>query len=411
MSQVASSTVTKRNLSLMTAILCWSGMVVMSSLYVTIPLISLFADLYSITPTQAAATGSIFSMGFAIGCLIFGALSDKYGRKQVIITGLVALMLISLLLGMVENFFWMVVLRGLQGFAAATFSPVALAYAVEMFPAEKRVRTIGFISTGFLVAGIVGQIVSGLISEQYGWNAVFYLLAGVYAITAFLILRFLPKGEIQQAHANIWEPLKQIGRVFSQRNLVLSYIVALVLLMSFVSMYTVLGNYLSGPDFGLNKEEILYVRSIGALGMLVSPLSGRLSIRFGVRTVLRGGLLLAIAGLTSLGMLSSLPLLIIMSLIFVTGIAISVPALVSLVGQLGGKARGIAVSVYTFVLFAGTSLGPIISIRFMEMGSYLLTFVLLALILSIGLLAALLIHREIPEENVELGSKAAKIQR
>ncbi|MNE71613.1 Major Facilitator Superfamily protein [compost metagenome] len=112
-----------------------------------------------------------------------------------------------------------------------------------------------------------------------------------------------------------------------------------------------------------------------------------------------------------MGMLSSLPLLIIMSLIFVTGIAISVPALVSLVGQLGGKARGIAVSVYTFVLFAGTSLGPIISIRFMEMGSYLLTFVLLALILSIGLLAALLIHREIPEENVELGSKAAKIQR
>ncbi|XOK61532.1 MFS transporter [Paenibacillus elgii] len=398
MLQLANSSLPKRNYSLMTAVLCWSGMAVMSSLYVTIPLISLFADLFGITPTQAAAAGSVFSLGFAIGCLIYGALSDKYGRKKVIVIGLMALTLISLLLGAIDSFFWLLVLRGLQGAAAATFSPVALAYAVEMFPAEKRVTTIGFISTGFLVAGIVGQVVSGLISQQYGWNAVFYVLAGAYAVTAFLVIRFLPKGEIQQAHANIWEPLKQIGSVFSQKNLLLSYAIALVLLMSFVSMYTVLGSYLSGPDFGLTKQEILYVRSIGVIGMLLSPLSGRLAKRFGVRAVLRGGLLLAMAGLASLGLMSSLPLLIMLSLVFVAGIALSVPALVSLVGQLGGKSRGIAVSVYTFILFAGTSLGPILSIRFMETGSYVLTFVLLALILGIGLLAALLIHRETPEE-------------
>lgn len=398
MLQLANSSLPKRNYSLMTAVLCWSGMAVMSSLYVTIPLISLFADLFGITPTQAAAAGSVFSLGFAIGCLIYGALSDKYGRKKVIVIGLMALTLISLLLGVIDSFFWLLVLRGLQGAAAATFSPVALAYAVEMFPAEKRVTTIGFISTGFLVAGIVGQVVSGLISQQYGWNAVFYVLAGAYAVTAFLVIRFLPKGEIQQAHANIWEPLKQIGSVFSQKNLLLSYAIALVLLMSFVSMYTVLGSYLSGPDFGLTRQEILYVRSIGVIGMLLSPLSGRLAKRYGVRAVLRGGLLLAMAGLASLGLMSSLPLLVMLSLVFVAGIALSVPALVSLVGQLGGKARGIAVSVYTFILFAGTSLGPILSIRFMETGSYVLTFALLALILGIGLLAALLIRRETPEE-------------
>ncbi|MEC0207821.1 MFS transporter [Paenibacillus ehimensis] len=399
MLQLANSSFPKRNYSLMTAVLCWAGMAVMSSLYVTIPLISLFAELFGVTPAQAAAAGSVFSLGFAIGCLIYGALSDKYGRKKVIVIGLMALTVVSLLLGVADSFFWILVLRGLQGAAAATFSPVALAYAVEMFPAEKRVTTIGFISTGFLVAGIAGQVVSGFISQQYGWNAVFYVLAGAYAVTALLVARLLPKGEIQQAHASIWGPLKQIGSVFSQKNLLLSYAVALVLLMSFVSMYTVLGSYLSGPDFGLTKQEILYVRSIGVIGMLLSPLSGRLSKRFGVRAVLRGGLLLAMAGLASLGLMSSLFLLIMLSLVFVAGIAIAVPALVSLVGQLGGKSRGIAVSVYTFILFAGTSLGPILSIRFMESGSYVLTFVLLALILGIGLLAALLIRRETPEEQ------------
>lgn len=391
----------QRNYSVMTAVLCWSGMAVMSSLYVTIPLISLFAEMFNITLTQAAATGSVFSLGFAIGCLIYGALSDKYGRKTIILIGLIALTLITLLLGMADHFAWIIALRFFQGAAAATFSPVALAYAVEMFPAEKRVTTIGFISTGFLVAGIVGQLVSSLISQQYGWNTVFYWLAAVYAATSLMIMRLLPKGEIQQAHVSIWAPLKQIGTVFTQKNLVLSYAVALVLLMSFVSMYTVLGNYLSGPDFGLSKQEVLYVRSIGVLGMLISPFAGNLAKRFGVRPVLRGGLCLAIVGLASLGMFSSLPVLIGMSVLFVAGIAISVPSLVSLIGQLGGKSRGIAVSVYTFILFSGTSLGPIVSIHFMKTYSYLITFVLLALVLGFGLLSASLIHRDTPEERGE----------
>ncbi|HBS47328.1 MAG TPA: MFS transporter, partial [Paenibacillus sp.] len=155
----------------MTIILCWTGLVVMSSLYVTIPLITLFAQLFEISTMNAAAAGSTFSIGFAIGCLIYGALSDKYGRKTVIFAGLLFLALISLILGTVHSFAWILALRGLQGAAAATFSPVALAYAVEMYPAEKRVTTIGFISTGFLIAGIVGQVVSSMLSEHYGWNA------------------------------------------------------------------------------------------------------------------------------------------------------------------------------------------------------------------------------------------------
>lgn len=399
MSRFIKPSVGSPNYSIMTIILCWSGMAVMSSLYVTLPLISMFADIFNITLTQAAATGSVFSLGFAMGCLIYGALSDKYGRKKVIFIGLIALTMISLLLGMVDNFAWVLVLRGLQGAAAPTFSPVALAYAVDMFPTERRVTTIGFISTGFLIAGIVGQVISSLISQQYGWNAVFYLLTIVYAVTTLLVLRLLPKDEVHQSYASIWSPLKQIGTLLTQKNLILNYIVALVLLMSFVSMYTVLGSYLSGPDFGLSTNEILFVRSIGVVGMLISPFAGKLAKRFGVRNVLRGGLCIAIAGLASLGLFPSLPLVIGMSLIFVAGIALAVPSLVSLISQLGGKSRGIAVSVYTFILFTGTSLGPIVSIYLMKWSSYLVTFLLLALVLGVGLLAACFAHRDKPEDT------------
>jgi len=382
----------KRNYLLMTAILCWAGLVVMSSLYVTIPLIPLFSNTFEVTATQAASAGSIFSLGFALGCLVYGALSDKYGRKKVIFIGLIALTLISLLLGIVHSFSAIIVLRGLQGAAAATFSPVALAYAVEMFPAQKRVTAIGFISTGFLVAGIVGQVLSGIVSQQYGWNAIFYLLAAVYSVTAIGVLKFLPTGSIQNANSSILEPIRRMGSMFARKDLLLAYLVALVLLMSFVSMSTVLGTYLSGPTFGLSQQDILYVRSCGILGMLVSPFAGRLTSRFGALAVLRGGLLLAVLSLASLGLISNLALLVVMSIVFIAGIALAVPSLISLVGHLGGKSRGIAVSLYTFILFAGTSLGPIISIQCLKNGSYPLTFILLTLVLGIGLLSACLIQ-------------------
>ncbi|PFS16603.1 MFS transporter [Bacillus cereus] len=376
----------------MTAVLCWAGMVVMSSLYVTIPLTSLFSDLFKVSLAQSAATGSIFSVGFAIGCLLFGAISDKYGRKKVIFIGLLALSIVSFFLGVVDSLFWLVILRGLQGIAAATFSPVALAYVVEMFPLEKKVTTIGFVSTGFLVAGIAGQVISTAVSQHFGWHMVFFLLSIVYIITAVLVQYSLPKGETSQSYTDIFGPIKQMGKAFTHKSLVLSYMIAFVLLMAFVNMYTVLGNYLISSTYNLTPEQILYFRLAGLFGMLLSPLAGRLTKRFGVRQVLQGGLLVAISSLSSMGFISNLPLLVMMSICFVIGIAISVPSLVSLVGQLGGEARGIAVSIYTFILFLGTSIGPIISIYLMKIGDYAQTFVLLGLILFIGFVSTLFIR-------------------
>lgn len=82
MMEIGKEVNSEKNYTIMTAVLCWSGMVVMSSLYVTIPLISLFSNIFNTSLTHSAATGSIFSVGFAIGCLLFGAISDKYGRKS-----------------------------------------------------------------------------------------------------------------------------------------------------------------------------------------------------------------------------------------------------------------------------------------------------------------------------------------
>ncbi|WP_342441292.1 MFS transporter [Lysinibacillus sp. FSL K6-0075] len=382
----------RANYALMTTILSWTGMVVMSSLYLTIPLISVFSDYFNISLTKAGFTSSVFSLGFALGCFFYGAISEKYGRKNVIVFGLFSLSMITLLLGLVNDFSFILLLRGLQGLAAATFSPVALAYTLEVFPNDRKVGTVGFISTGFLVAGIVGQVFSGYVSEHSHWHVIFYVLAAVYVMTALLVVWILPKGIIQNETKNIWAPLKRISIIFTNRNLIFSYIIAFVLLMSFVSMYIILGAYLTSDSFGMKSQNLIYIRGFGIIGMVMSPFAGKLAKRFNVLFVLKVALSLSIIALILMSFISTIAGLTIISILFVSGIALAVPSLVTLVSQLGWNMGGIAVSMYTVILFAGTSVAPFISVYLIQFGSFTVAFLLLATTLSTGLVSALMIN-------------------
>lgn len=352
---------------------------------------STFTNAFNVTAAQAAWTSSAFSFFYALGFLFFGPLSERYGRKQIILLGLISLTIVSPILGFLDTLSALIMFRGIQGVVAAAFAPAALAYVVEIFPFEKRVTAIGFVSTGFLMAGIVGQVFSSFISQQIGWNSVFYYLGGIYFITTILVAFLLPKGEIKNKDGNLLAAFKQIGDVLTNRSLLFCYIITVTLLLTFVGMYATLGNYLSAM-FNLGTDQILYIRSVGIIGMVLSPFAGRLVSKFGIQNVLRGGITLAVIGLAALGISSSLPILIIMSVIFVAGIAITVPTLITLVGRLGAHASGIAVTLYTFILFIGATLGPIISVFLLKTGNYLLTFEILALLLCIGLFVSFVIN-------------------
>ena len=379
------------NYSLITAILTWCGLAVVSSLYITIPLVSIFADAFHAAPSQSSWVSSSFSFTYAIGFLFFGTLSEKYGRRQTMLYGLVALCLLSPLLGLVHSLPGLILLRAVQGFAAASFGPVVLAYIVELYPIEKRVTTIGFVSTGFLMAGIIGQVFSSMISINLGWSYVFYILGGIYLLSAILFGGLVPRGEVKKNQVSMGSTFRQIRAVFSNTSLLFCYLVTITLLFSFVGMYSTLGNYLSQTPFALSSNQILLVRAVGIVGMLASPFAGRLAGKFGAKRVLQGGLLLATAGLVIIGISSNLPILIGMSIVFVTGIAISVPTLITLIGSIAGEARVIGVTLYTFILFIGATLGPIAAMNLMKFGSFILTFEVLAFIIGSGLLASFLV--------------------
>ncbi|WP_127492800.1 MFS transporter [Paenibacillus glycanilyticus] len=394
----------KPHYRLTTLILFWCSLIVVSALYLTIPLLSVFEDVFQVSSSDAAWAGSAFSFAFAGGGLLFGGLSDRYGRKKMMIAGLCLLTASTPFIGTVHEIHWLIVLRAIQGLAASMFPPAVLAYAMEMFPAKKKVTILGFISTAFLMASIVGQIYSSTVEMALSWKYVFYILGIVYAVSFFLIASGIPKDITQKPEGNWFTPLKRIGGIFKKKSLPFCYIISSTLFIALVGYFSTLGSYLSSSHFGLSHQEILWIRAAGIIGMFISPFDGKLVAKFGVKTVLWCGLIMAGIGLGLVGVSENLALLIPTSIIFTAGIAMALPALISLIGTLAGELRASALSFHMFMLFIGASLGPIISIYLIDTQGHRSTFEVLAGLLLISTVVPLFIRLEKKESKTQTNS-------
>ena len=112
-----------------------------------------------------------------------------------------ALVIICLMIGIVHSFTVLLILRALQGVFAASFSPVVMTYTTETYPRVKRVTAISFISTSFMLSGVLGQNMSELVVSYLNWQWVYFILTILYLILVLVIykmyLRVHIKSDIQ----------------------------------------------------------------------------------------------------------------------------------------------------------------------------------------------------------------------
>ena len=385
-----------------------AALLILSSLYVTVPLLPVFVDQFHIGAGKAALAGTAFSLFFAMGCLVYDPLSSRVGRKRTMIIGLAVLTVATACVGYATSFELLVLLRALQGAAAATFSPVALTYAGEVFPLEQRVTAIGFISSGFLMAGIFGQVWASSLASLVGWTWVFKGLAMLYLLVLLLLALWLPSSPVQAGLARQRQrggTLRWYG-VLLRRELLLCYGITFTILLCFVGMYSVLGSLLGQAPYLLGDMDILGIRSLGMIGMLLSFYAGWMCRKWGKLRVLRVGLAGSLGALVAMSLVQQLGLYVVMSVLFVAGIAVVVPALISLIGELGNENRGVATSIYTFVLFAGASIGPILAASLLGSGQTALPLLVFAGIIMVALACSLWVR--LSEEREEGLSQAVK---
>ena len=236
-----------------------TALVVLTQLYLAIPLIAPVGRGLGGDATLALSTA--FSLCYASGFLIWGPISDRYGRKKILLCGMTLLILTTACCAMAPNLPTLGVLRGLQGFSAASFAPIALAYLAEALPITRRPTAIEAMSTAFLVAGIVGQVFAAAINLTFAtWRAVF-LSSTVLLILCFLSL--FPTGRmVEIPHATAAGSMRQsfvvVGQIVARPRTQFLCLAHVTVLMSFVAMYSALGPHLG--SIGMSQSQLIWLR-------------------------------------------------------------------------------------------------------------------------------------------------------
>jgi YNFM family putative membrane transporter len=362
------------------------ALAVVAQLYLPMPVLGALAAEFGMLPAQAGYALTAFSVPYAFGFLVFGPLSDHIGRCRVMSAGLVALSVSSLLLQIAETPTAFLGLRAVQGFAAAAFPPVALAYLAERGTPKQRVWGVAWMSTAFLSAGLLGQMYGALIVPLAGFSRALIPLCVVYLFTA----AWLWQGPAGEAHRT--SPGKSTGLrfivvalrdVMGDPQLRRVYGPALVLLLCFVAFYLGLDARLGASlqQLGFNP---LAVRLVALPGFFAPLAVAALMPRFGPQRMASAGLTVATAGLALAALMAVMggPMLVLVaSLLLTAGIGVTVPSLIARVAAVAlPHCRGMAIAFYTFILFIGASLGPWLAGRssLLEAGAFF------------GLLAALM---------------------
>src|SRR5262245_37328847 len=145
---------------------------------------------------------TIYLLTSTVTVPIYGKLSDLYGRKPILMGGIILFLIGSALSGASQEMWQLVLFRGIQGLGAGSLFPIALAVIGDLFTPAERGKYQGFFGLVFGVAFILGPLVGGFLTENISWHWIFYVNIPIGLVSLYFIFRLLPTVKNPRATRN-----------------------------------------------------------------------------------------------------------------------------------------------------------------------------------------------------------------
>ncbi|MBB2503466.1 MFS transporter [Amycolatopsis echigonensis] len=369
-------------------VLASCGLVASFMQTLVIPLIPAFPRLLNTMPTDASWVVTVTLLAAAVCTPVAGRLGDLYGKRRVLLVSLTVLIAGSIVSALTSSLALMIVGRGLQGCAMGVI-PLGISIMRDELPPERVSGAISLMSATLGVGGAIGLPVAAIVAEHADWHVLFWGAAGLGLGCALLILRFVPESPVRTpapfdflgtlglivgltslllpivkggewgwgspatlgfaATAVVvlaawgWHQLRRRDplvdlRVSARRPVLFTNLASVLVGFAMYAMSLSFPQLLQAPSvtgYGLGLSMVqagLCLAPNGLVMMALSPVSARLTNRYGARvTLMTGATVIAVGYLFAIFLMANAVELIIASVIIGAGVGIAYAAMPALI--------------------------------------------------------------------------------
>ena len=336
------------------------------------PDIPAFARHFGVSTAAAASVVSAFALMRIVGALPAGRLADRLGQPAVMAVGIAIVAVSSIVAGFSGSFAELIILRGAGGFGSAMFGVSAQTLLLVSVPAEQRGRASGLFAGGFLVGGISGPALGGIIAA-WSMRAPFLIYGALLIVPAVIAAAVLREKSSRRAEsaprerrafAEIAGALRDRAyRAAATANLADGF-AAMGVRSAIVPLFVRDILHRSAIWTGIG---FLVVAALNAGALLPA---GRLADRFGRRPVIVSGCLVAAAGLVMLALLPGLTGYLAAMAVFGLGSGFLDVGPAAMLGDILGRQGGTVVATYQMAGDVGTVSGPVTAGYLVDVASY-----------------------------------------
>ncbi len=269
------------------------------------PILPTIGDQLAIPDSVLGTLVSAYSLMVGIFAILAGPVSDKFGRRRILLLGCTAMTIALVLHFFVSGYASFLFVRVLAGCAGGILSGAAVSYIGDAFPYHRRGWATGWIMSGAAFGQIIGIPLGIVMAARWGFRSPFYLFAATMAVTVVLLFFGVPQPDVKRTEHALSVRKAASDYIDMLRRPEVAWAAAAFFLMFLgVSVFVIYLPTWLERDLGATGDQIALMFLVGGIANVVTgPQAGRLSDRIGRK----GIILLACVGL-SVVMVLTVPL-------------------------------------------------------------------------------------------------------
>ncbi len=285
-----------------------------------IPVMPYFVTHFGAAPVVVGALFSTFSLCQLVAGPVWGNVSDRIGRKAVLIISQVGATIGWAMLAFVPNIWYVFLARIVEGVSGGNIG-VTQAYVADLVTPQQRSRAFAYIGATFAFGMMFGPLMGGVLFSKYGFSAPFLAAAGLQLLTLLLTILLLPESRSKPDEPNVvgWG---EIVRTFRHRNISPILWQKLALSLGLYGWFSVIALYLARQlHFSLPQTDYFF-SGFAVLNVIANVgLVGRTSDKLGDRSMSTFGIFMLVGAFALVPFVHTAWLMAVVMILFSTGMA------------------------------------------------------------------------------------------